>query len=118
MEEGNMRVFLGRSGRMEHASEMKPSRKPITQGMVEFLMPDETQVHIKIGKEAKLEVSRDIQPVHFFVNVKATSLKSLPGRIGGLLGEDDHMQVSAIPLVCLNQRSHPMLLAVKEAPSS
>ena len=95
IDRGQMNVLLG-------GVQVKPSLQPLPIGdMVQLHMPDETLLHVKIG-EANIVVSRDIQPVHFFLNVQATSLGKLGYRIGGLLGEDDHAHVSTPPAECRN----------------
>jgi len=95
MERGQMNVLLG-------GVQVKPSLEPLSIGdMVQLHMPDEALLHMKIG-EANIVVSRDIQPVHFFLNVQATSLGELGCRIGGLLGEDDNAHVSTPPAECPN----------------
>jgi len=95
MDRGHMKVLFG-------GVQMKPSLQPIPMGgMVQVHMRDETQLLVKIGA-AKIVVSRDIQPVHFFLNVQATSLGKLGYRIGGLLGEDDNADVSTPPAECRN----------------
>merc|ERR1719197_1666758 len=93
MEHGHMKVLLG-------GAAVKPSLQPIpVGGMVQVHMRDETQLLVKMGA-AKIVVSRDIQPVHFFLNVQATALGKLGYRIGGLLGEDDNAEVSTPPAEC------------------
>jgi len=95
MDRGHMNVMLG-------GVQMKPSLQPMPIGrMVKVHLRDETQLIVKVGK-AKIVVSRDIQPVHFFLNVQATSLGKLGYKIGGLLGEDDNADVSTPPSECKN----------------
>jgi len=110
MDEGRMRVLHG-------GIEVKPSQEAIlSTGMVEIRMPDEGKVHVAIGNEdAEVVVTRDIQPVHFFLNVQATSLGQLSSRIGGLLGEDDNADVSTLSAECREQR---MLMATNMSPFS
>jgi len=95
MDRGHMNVLLG-------GVKMKPSPRPLLiGGMVQAHMLDETKLQVQIGA-AKIVVFRDIQPVHFFLNVQATSLGKLGYRIGGLLGEDDNAYVSTPPAECLS----------------
>jgi len=93
MDHGQMVVRLG-------GVPVKPSPQPRTLGnMLQLHMPDENQVHVGVG-EMWIDVSSDLQPVHYFLNMQARSLGSLGSRIGGLLGEDDHVAVSTPPPGC------------------
>ena len=79
---------------------MKPSLSPLTIGsMLQLQMPDMNQLHVRVG-DSWIDVSRDLQPVHFFLNMQARSLGSLGCRVGGILGEDDHVDVSTPPSKC------------------
>jgi len=95
MDQGHMNVLHG-------GVPVKPSLQPLSiGGMVHAQMLDETLLHLQIGA-AKIVISRDIQPVHFFLNVQATALGKLGYRIGGLLGEDNNADVSTPPAECRN----------------
>jgi len=111
MDQGRMRALLG-------GVELWPSGEAYnvtTEGKVQLRMHDETQLRVGLGKQAEIVVTRDLQPVHFFLNVKATSLGELSYKIGGLLGEDDNADVSTPPAECHDQL---MLVASKSGPRS
>jgi hypothetical protein len=93
MQNGQMEVLLG-------GVQVKPSAdaRPIGK-MVQLQMPEENQVHVGVGG-MWIDVSRDLQPVHYFLNMQARSLATSGYRIGGLLGEDDHVAVSTPPPGC------------------
>jgi len=96
MDHGQMVVRLG-------GVQVKPSPQPRTIGnMLQLHMSDEDQIHLDVG-ETRIHVSSDIQPVHYFLNMLARSLGSLGSRIGGLLGEDDHVAVSTPPSGCTSK---------------
>jgi hypothetical protein len=93
MDHGQMVVRLG-------GVPVKPSPQPRTLGnMLQLHRPDENQVHVGVG-DMWIDVSSDLQPVHYFLNMQARSLGSLGSRIGGLLGEDDHVAVATPPPGC------------------
>jgi len=93
MIEGEMVVFLERVP-------LEPSPQPVpVTNMVQIHMPQKNMLHIGAGS-AWVDVTSDLQPVHFFLNMKAEGLESLGCRIGGLLGEDDHADVSELPSGC------------------
>jgi len=92
MHEQQMVVLLG-------GVKVKPSLQPLPIGNMQLNMPNERQLHVGVGA-TWIDVSRDIQPLHFFLNMQARSLGSLGCRIGGLLGEDDHVGVSTPPSGC------------------
>jgi len=103
MKSGEMVVLL-QGGRVTPSFK----RRTITNE-VQVYMPDEYQVHVGAG-ETWIDVSRDLQPVHFFLNLQARSLGKFGCRIGGLLGDDDHAAVSKPPAGCSKSS---MLLAKK-----
>ena len=93
---------------------MEPSLKPVHFGkMVLIHMPDESQLHVGVG-DTWIDVSRDIQPVHYFLNMQARSLATLGCKIGGLLGDDDHVDVSTLPSGC--KKSSRVLTTVQNTP--
>merc|ERR1719326_2385969 len=79
---------------------MKPSheRQPISS-KVQLHMLAEDQLTVSVGA-TKIAVTSDLQPAHYFLNMQARSLGSLAQRIGGLLGEDSHADVSTPPAGC------------------
>jgi len=105
MDHGQMVVLLA-------GVPIKPSRQPILIGSeLQLHLPREDQLQLRFG-EASVDVSRDIQRAHFFLNMRAASLGSLGCKIGGLLGEDSHDDVSKPPSQC-----HLLLLATPRAAS-
>jgi len=102
MHQGKMVVHLS-------GVQMKPAVKPLAIGMMlQLHMPDENNLHLGVGG-TWIDVSRDLQPVHYFLNMQARSLGSLGYKVGGLLGEDDHVDVSTPPPGC---KQLPMLTAI------
>ena len=107
MQKGHMVVQVG-------GVQMEPSLKPVHFGkMVLLHMPDESQLHVGVG-DTWIDVSRDIQPVHYFLNMQARSLATLGCKIGGLLGDDDHVDVSTLPSGC--KKSSRVLTTVQHTP--
>jgi hypothetical protein len=93
LDEGRMTVLLG-------GAQVKPKPEPIQiNNMLQVHMPDEGHLHVGIGA-TWIDVTPDVQPVHFFLNLQARSLGSLGSKIGGILGEDAHNDVSAVPQGC------------------
>jgi hypothetical protein len=92
---------------------MKPSPQPVPIGnMLQLHLPREDLLHLLIGTTS-VHISRDVQRSHFFLNMQAVSLGNLGYKIGGLLGEDGHDDVSNAPSQCL-----PLsLLAASHEPS-
>jgi hypothetical protein len=79
---------------------MKPSPQPVPIGnMLQLHLPREDLLHLRIGT-ASVDISRDIQRSHFFLNMRAASMGNLGYKIGGLLGEDGHDDVSKAPSRC------------------
>jgi len=87
-------------------------------GVLRMHMPDES--HLSIGfatsETTLLNLGQgttwiDVSHEGQFLNMRARSLKNLDGRIGGLLGEDDHTAASAPASGC------PLQALVMSAPS-
>jgi len=94
---------------------VKPSDKALPLGsMLHLDFPNEDQFHVSLG-QTSIDVARDRRPVHFFLNVQATSLAQLQCRIGGLLGEGDHTDVSMPKPGC--HESQRSLIATRESGS-
>lgn len=63
---------------------------------------DKEQLQLRAGEMAiGVSAAGNHNGKHFFLNLEAKSLTALNTRIGGLLGEDSHDDVSAPPLGCL-----------------
>jgi len=95
MRDGNLVAFVG-------DQELQRQRNPLVVGRisdsknVSIHMPNEGHVVIRIGG-ARIDVVRDVRPVHFFLNMQARSLSELGDSIGGILGQDDHSNYAKKP---------------------
>jgi hypothetical protein len=87
----------------------KATFEPLSLGAdVMLSMPRKGDLTLRVGS-ASIGVVRDAQENHFFLDFHATSLKSLGYSVGGLLGEDAHTEVDALPSECsrlFNTRGH------------
>jgi hypothetical protein len=72
------------------------SSEPIDVGeKMQLIWNHDEHVVLKVG-----EASVDMKLHHYYLNVEANSFMSLGSKIGGLLGEDDHTDVSTPPSEC------------------
>ena len=78
--------------------------------MLQLHMPVENKVSVGFGA-ASIDISSDIQQAHFFLNMQARSLVNLGCKVGGLLGEDDHVVSSTPPSGCAQSLSSAQLTA-------
>jgi len=93
-------VQRGQMGVLFGGAPMQPSRQSLRIGnMLQLHMPDENQLHVGFG-ETWIDISSDNQPAHHFLSMQARSLGSLGCRIGGLLGEDEHLAASTPQSEC------------------
>jgi len=73
-----------------------PSPDPIQVApKVKLTMHNTTRLVLKVDRAS---VVVDLQ--YYFLNVKASSFKSLGEKLGGLLGEDDHSHFAMMPAGC------------------
>jgi len=94
---GKMHVSMGRLI-------LTPSSKPrftgsTPHGYVRVDMPTEDMVSVRIGS-AMIALGVDRKPIHSYLNMQAKGVSSLGGKMGGLLGDDDHSWISMRPASC------------------
>jgi hypothetical protein len=67
-----------------------------------MVLPRDGEAVLHFGS-AQMTVQQDSQLQHFFFDIKFRGLSYLGHQIGGLLGEDDHVDVSTMPSFCAQE---------------
>lgn len=96
--------------------QVMPSPQPIDVGeRMKLKMHNDTQLVLQVGG-----ASVDVKLDYYFLNVEANSFMSLGSKVGGLLGEDDHTDVSTPPAECqremLSKAARPIYSSARMMP--